>query len=90
MKKYVNNQKAPEGYVFVKEGSLDEMADNIKSISTAVKRFHAPGRLNRDALTVLIKEATRYTGNVIQEKDIDRVLIALSQLENRFICVVKK
>lgn len=86
MKKEIKGQKAPEGFVFVNEGSLEELADNIKNISNAVKKFSGPGKLNRAALVTLIKEATRYQpGNIVQEKEVAKVLTALSELEKRFI-----
>jgi len=85
MKKSVKDIVAPEGYVFVKEGSLQEMADNIKQISSAVNRFHGPGKLNRSGLSILIREGTRSTGPVIDIKEINRVLDSLAALEKRYI-----
>lgn len=77
--------KAPEGRVFVREDSLEAMADNIQSISKAVQQFYGPGKLNKHALILLIREGTRFFGNVVAEKDVEKVLNSLTALEKRFV-----
>lgn len=82
--KMIKNQIAPEGFVFVNEGNLEAMAENISKISQAVQRMTGPGKLNRRGLITLIKEATR-SSKVVDEREIIRVLDALSELENKFM-----
>lgn len=90
MRKKIKDQIAPEGFVFIREGSIETLADNIQQISSAVKRWDTIGKINRKALVLLIKEGTKSYGTVVDEKDVSKVLDSLASLEDRLINRKKK
>lgn len=75
----------PEGKALVDADSLEAMADNIAKISKAVASLKGPGKLNRRAMILLIRERSKAYGPVVTEKAVGQVLDSLETLEHAFV-----